>query len=93
MVEIWPSVVSALSTLDTWPETLLPRSTEIALPAGAVPATEPATRVAALSVANSCATASSTWLAGSFAPSAGALPGATITASVARFVGAPLSVR
>ena len=77
-------MVSALSTLDTSLETLLDRSTEIALPDGAEPAVEPTTMVAALAVANSCATASSTWLAGSFWPSVGAVAGVTITASVAR---------
>ena len=53
-------VTSALSTLDTSPETLLVRSTAMALPGWDEPALEPATRVAALCVANSCATASST---------------------------------
>ncbi len=86
-------MVSALSTLDTWLETLLLRSTEIALADEAELVTGPATRLAALWLANCAATASRTWFAGSPGPSAGAVCGVTMTARVARFQGAPLVVR
>ena len=85
-------VTSALSTVETRLETLLARSTAIGLPAGDEPAVEPTTTVAALSPASSWASTSSTWVPGSFWPSAGAVSGVTMTASVARSVTAGVIV-
>ena len=74
-MEIWPSVVSALSTLDTLPATLLPRSTEIALDDAGGLMTGPATRVAALAPANCAAMASRISSAGSLGRQRTCLPG------------------
>ncbi len=85
-------IESALSTVDTRLATLLARRAAMGLPAGDEPAVEPTTTVAALSPASSWAIASSTWVAGSFWPSEGAVSGVTMTASVARSVTAGVIV-
>ena len=89
-MEIWPSVVFALSTVDTWLETLLPRSTEIALDDAGGLMTGPATRVAAPAGANCAAMASRISSAGSLGPSADVACGVTMTARLAPSVGVPL---
>jgi hypothetical protein len=78
-------VVSALSTVDTRLETLLARSTAMALPEGpSRPSSRP--RRSPRSRRRTPGPRQQHLVAGSFWPSAGAVSGVTITASVARSV-------
>ena len=92
MATVCPDTRSASSTVDTWLDTLLDRSTAIGLPVPE-PDDEPATTVAALFAASSWTRGISTWSSGSALPSDGAFCGVTTMASVAGVAGCPVVLR